>query len=221
MRSGPNLESAGGDRADHLPPLPQASRRPADADIVAGDSFLSRTSGDPRTDASSDPSRRRKRAHVATALDAVPLSRRLRLQAPVHAQRVLRPRPQRLLPRDPERSRARPRSDELARVLRGRALDPTGGGQSARNCRDPRRRRGACSPTESATVCPARRGAFSKPAGARRPRAPISRRQSADAATRPQSPGEQGVAARDRVQPDRPEPPLPASEAMTSCDIEL
>ena len=55
---------------------------------------------------------------VPAPVDAVPVSGGLRLQTAIHHQRVLRPRPLRLLSSHPERPRQRHGHDQLARVLR-------------------------------------------------------------------------------------------------------
>ena len=64
-------------------------------------------------------------------VDALPLPRRLRLQALVLDQRVLRPRPLGLLRRHPGRARSGYGHDRLARLLRRGAGDADGRGRSS------------------------------------------------------------------------------------------
>ncbi len=85
-------------------------------------------------------------------VDAVPLPRWLRLQALVHVERVLRPRPRCVLPGHSKRARARHGPDRLTGVLRNGAGDTVGGSPGAGGRGHSRGRRGQGTPPQCPSV---------------------------------------------------------------------
>lgn len=92
----------------------------------------------------------RQRPRLAAALHPLPLQGRIRFQALVHHQRILRPRPADLLQVDPERARQRHGHDRLARLFRHRPGNPDGRGARTQRTGHPLRRAGETARTERA-----------------------------------------------------------------------
>src|SRR6478609_34907 len=78
----------------------------------------------------------------------MPVRQRLRLQALVHVERVLRSRSVAVLSRDPERARTGFGSDGLARVLRGGPVDAAERGEGPGRAGDSARCAGPASSVE-------------------------------------------------------------------------